>query len=158
MKKKCPWQCPRRTVLVYTVLKLNYKFDSWLLQCFSLHLVIPFPWSVPSVIQLLLNYLGLPLVAHPGLHLSVCPIGHPLRLLCALGRPIQPCSRVFSTIMQPESYCKTFNAVVSTFHLDILGHPSALCFCNAYPCLQNSRNRPPGWHITNSDLNFVYPM
>ena len=88
---------------LYLSFRFDYKVSSRFLQCFSLRFLIPFPQWVPSIIQFPLNDLGLPLVDHPGLHLRACSIGHPLRPLYALGQPIQPCSRVFSTLMQPKS-------------------------------------------------------
>ena len=39
---------------------------------------IPSPWWVSPIIQFYLNDLGLPLVDHPSLYLSACPIRHSL--------------------------------------------------------------------------------
>ena len=61
---------------------------SLVLDCYSISLLI-FPilysWWVSSLILLILNDLGLPLVDHPSLYLSVCPIGHPFQPLLCVG-------------------------------------------------------------------------
>ena len=75
----------RGSQLLYISYKFVYKVGSWLLQCFFLNFSILIPWRVSSIILFPLNDLGLPLVDHLNLYLSVYPIGHPLRPLCALG-------------------------------------------------------------------------
>ena len=53
--------------------------------------------------------------------------------------------------------CRTFNAMIAVFSLDILGLSSVLCFFNAYPCQQNFLEYPPRWQITFTDLDFGEP-
>ena len=88
---------------LYLSFRFDYKVSSRFLQCLSLCFPISFSWWVPFIIYFPLNDLDLPLVNHSCLHLSACPIEHPLRLLCALGQPIYPFSGVFSTLMRSES-------------------------------------------------------
>ena len=63
---------------LYVTHKFGYKFNSWLLQYFSLNFSISFFSRVSCIIYLPFNDLGPPLVDHPGHYLSVCPIEHPL--------------------------------------------------------------------------------
>ena len=133
--------------------KFNYKFDSRLLQCFSLDFLIPFYHCL-----LLLLY-SLPLSSLPPMFKPNC--------WCLILVPSVPSRSLYVIVVKLKTTiqvshphkcgqrvsCRAFNAMVAVFSLDILGLSFVLCFCNAYPCQQNFLEHSPGRQTTSTDLN-----
>ena len=115
MRKKRPWQSPRRLILIYLPFKLNYKPGPRLLQCFFLDFLIPSSWRVSYIIQISLDHPDPTFVDRLSLYLSVRPIKHPLWLFMS-------CSSQGSTVQEysphkcgQKSSFGAFNAVVVAF-------------------------------------------
>ena len=70
---------------MYISLKLGYNFSSCCYSVFSNNFLIPSPWRVSYIIQLILGNLDPLFVDHPGHYLSVCPIGHLPKSLVSCG-------------------------------------------------------------------------
>ena len=121
--------------IFHTSLITDLVFD-----CYSVSLVIfsisP-PWRISHIIWFPLDDLDPTLVDELSLYLSSYPIRHPLW-------PSVSCGSQDSTVQgsslhkcgQKISY-RTFNAVVTVFPLDILGHFPVLCSNSAYPYQQS---------------------
>ena len=70
---------------------------------------------------------------------DTCPISPFHKSLCNSCKADNYCSNI--TCGQRVS-CRAINVMIVAFSLDILGLPSVLCFCNAYPCQQNFLEHP----------------
>ena len=87
---------------LYISLKFDYKYNSWLLQCFSLS------FSIPSLRVSLLFYTLFPFHLYPS-HVSqmvgvdICPISIFLKSLGSSCKAERYYSSITSSLMQPES-------------------------------------------------------
>ena len=80
----------------------------------------PFLWRVSYIIYPLLGHLGPTLVDHLSLHLSACPIKHPLWLFMSCGSQYNTVQGSSQLKCIQESSCSAFNAVVAAFSNIIL--------------------------------------
>ena len=124
-----------------------------ILDCYNVSLVI---FSIPSLFASFIFYTLLcfhlcPPRACQMAGIDAYPISHFHKSLYSSCKADNYCSDI--TCGQRVSY-KAINVVVAAFFLDILGLPSVLCFCNAYPCQQNFLEHPLKRQPTYSDLGF----
>ena len=135
-------------------LKFDYKYNSWLLQCFSLSFLIPFylllfilSSSFISTLHMQLRSLVLILVSSaPSWNLWVVAIR--LKVTVQVSLPHQCGQRVS---------CRAFNAVVAAFPWDISWHSFVLFLSNTYPHSWNDPECYSWWQTTLSDLGFAQP-
>ena len=124
------------------IFRLCYKFCSRELQYFSFFFFIPSSWRVSYIIQLPLDHPDPTLVDHLSLHLSVCPIRHPLwsSVSCdSQGNTVQGSS---PHKYSQKSSCSVFNAVVATFHQIFLG------FLHLYAFMMHVLITGASWKVT----------
>ena len=99
------------------------RISEWfrLLSSFSLSFSIPLHERVLHLIYPPLNNLYPPLVDHPKLYLSTCPIRHPLQLSVSCGSQYNTVQRSSPQKCDLKSSSNTFNVVVTTFSQIFLG-------------------------------------
>ena len=110
-----------------------------LLQSYLSIFPIPFSWRVSHIIQLPLEHLDSTLVDHPSLHLSTCPIRHPLQLSVSYGSQGNIIQKSSPHKCGQKSSCNAFNAVATAFLQIFLGFLPSCMFMRHVPIIVTSR-------------------